>query len=1388
MANKPFAIQGADLTLGGVNLQAGTTGVVIPGVTRATSYVPEEVEDVADQTHAFNSPPIVIDHTYRSILNGDYSPSGYTEAEYAVTELDGDDFIDGIEIVSEGSGWDLTSANGAKNNNMWAYVGSEQNPFASFVNTDWIQIPFRVKIRAGEVETIGGGGSVSGLQGNTDYSPEEEGDVRYTLGINEDIALTIYQGDTGGPTALGPGISLGASIGAAHQRGVVAIGNDDVGYNSAPGGVYIGAQAGWFGDEGRPGPQGENAIAIGVAAAYAFAYDNSITLNATGNELNPTGAGLFIKPIQEGANATTLNYNTTTGEVTYSQGGGLAPQLTVSGGNLVASTNLAFEGTPGGFIAVVDSSTGDQTAQWFNAVTGDDLGNMYAVGTSDYGYQYVWAFNADSTVKWKVGIDDITGSDAYPFTVHWKNGFLTVGVKYYNGDYGSDDVAVIELSDSDGSVTDNSILSAELQSSNKYLYDSDVLADGSPVIVGQLEGEYSTVTATPRRESWASKQNILVVDNSNFSTIPAPWSNNGFQVQRDANDNNSWDNVTSLNWFKDVPVYTVTGSGGPQTYTEAIDYVDGHLRFQQGSGGPSYIELDTDWINGTGQNFLLSQGGAYTFDITIFGARVLFQMFGNWTNPTPGVSRAEGTVTQTLNGAFDAGTVYNVTLFTILQNRATTQLRYVPAGLTNGSATGGMIDSVDFLYYGNGYENNDVVKVRGSDIGGVDTITLTGTSNLNTANNSLYFLVEDYPGFSVVENGWRASGPGIDGWATLSNVQNAGGTLWRFDVPDGISLQAGETYTIDNNGNDVTITIFKYYGSLYPANYSGHVTDAQASTSRMEINSGVDYRGVENTSTYTAGTDYVSGTISVVFDTLSGNWLLGVDATNTAIIALLQNGDTLTDVGGVGNTINITSGPTIVGDNYAYVINDTSAFLGSGSSVPNFTTGNGTYPTTTWNIRSSLDGQAFIWTPNWQHTFGGGNYEYFTSVAYDDSDTSIFALGYFNDANGNTALFKFDQNGDKLWSKHIEDASQIGGDPGTVAVDNNGSVFVSAVNDNGWTVVTKLNSSDGTIVWQSVQQNSDNWDNFPQIGVDSNGDVIVAGAYYNQNDPQNTHYVWSVQKLHGADGNLAWARFFDDAEQYDMYEMYDNDCQVLSVVDTSIYFGGYVYDENDQWYQAIAVKLPTDGTGTGTYGRWIYSEDQDAQWSLNTGNVSITNLIITATDTLTLVNTGYSASTSNDAVGGVTASGFPVGGGGHITGVKGIVFDDGTTLETGGLSRHSTTQGGNSMTLDATMNGKFLHYNGNQGNSWIYVPGNTDVPLPIGFIVTIILDDYSGNQVYINNATGNSYDANINAVGFGANISNYWYIGGNGNTGVYTLLKVDTNRWVLSGPEITNDN
>lgn len=165
MANKAFAIQGADLTLGGVSLQAGTTGVVIPGVTQATSYKVEEVEDRGDQTVTFQAPPILID--YATYLDYENNGTSVGRAEYTVEELDDDGYIDEIQVTDQGS-YTAQESNYNDGNDLFAYTGTESNPFTSFVGADWTQVPFRPKMRAGEVESIGGGGGSSALEGLDD--------------------------------------------------------------------------------------------------------------------------------------------------------------------------------------------------------------------------------------------------------------------------------------------------------------------------------------------------------------------------------------------------------------------------------------------------------------------------------------------------------------------------------------------------------------------------------------------------------------------------------------------------------------------------------------------------------------------------------------------------------------------------------------------------------------------------------------------------------------------------------------------------------------------------------------------------------------------------------------------------------------------------------------------------------------------------------------------------------------------------------------------------------------------------------------------------------------------------------------------------------------------
>ena len=192
--------------------------------------------------------------------------------------------------------------------------------------------------------TVGGTPVAEGLVGvsSRENPSANSGEAIFKLGLNandqnfDDISLYVYKSSSGG----NPGISLGyfSNNTSIHSDGVLAIGNDDVGFNSKSGGIYIGYQAGWNNLEL---PQGENSIAIGAKAAYQFTPDNSITLNATGLELNPDQSGLFIKPIrQEIYSSYTVYYNPTSGEVTYAAT--TSPPVTYSSRAMTTDTALGL--------------------------------------------------------------------------------------------------------------------------------------------------------------------------------------------------------------------------------------------------------------------------------------------------------------------------------------------------------------------------------------------------------------------------------------------------------------------------------------------------------------------------------------------------------------------------------------------------------------------------------------------------------------------------------------------------------------------------------------------------------------------------------------------------------------------------------------------------------------------------------------------------------------------------------------------------------------------------------------------------------------------------------------------------------------------------------------
>ena len=139
------------------------------------------------------------------------------------------------------------------------------------------------------------------------------------------IAIGMYAGDSGqtnkavaigyeaGKTTQGTSaVAIGDNAGKTGQGGAsVAIGQGAGFSGQNNDAVAIGVSSGNFN-------QGASAVAIGYNAGLTNQAANSIVLNATGSVLqNTTASSLVVKPIRNAVNSNYLQYNSTSGEITY---------------------------------------------------------------------------------------------------------------------------------------------------------------------------------------------------------------------------------------------------------------------------------------------------------------------------------------------------------------------------------------------------------------------------------------------------------------------------------------------------------------------------------------------------------------------------------------------------------------------------------------------------------------------------------------------------------------------------------------------------------------------------------------------------------------------------------------------------------------------------------------------------------------------------------------------------------------------------------------------------------------------------------------------------------------------------------------------------------------
>ena len=438
---------------------------------------------------------------------------------------------------------------------------------------------------------------------------------------------------------------------------------------------------------------------------------------------------------------------------------------------------------------------------------------------------------------------------------------------------------------------------------------------------------------------------------------------------------------------------------------------------------------------------------------------------------------------------------------------------------------------------------------------------------------------------------------------------------------------------------------------------------------------------------------------------------------------------------------------------------------------------------TSFNIRQSTGDQGFIVTSNWTMTLGDGNDQEIHSISLDSVNNILYATGDFNTPGQNDyPVIAIDStNGEILWQKSFDDGSSWVGSVTLVADGANNCVYVPFENDYGQSCVMKLDL-DGNLVW-SVKFQNNNWNYYPQGAIDSNGDLVLVGTYniYNPTFDQWSNELFFT-KLSKTDGSQLWANSLtrNISQRNDIYFNYDVDNNWLNIVNDVVYAGGYTYDANNNYNVGLAVGVAADGSGLGDYDGWNYHSYDSLGINDITGDMTFSNTDYQPINQLAMELNQFSYSLTSDQPSWSTYS-TAIGGGSKVK------FEDGSEQSTAGISRHSKDGGGTSKTLSASMNGKFLYYDNsnNNSNTWLYIPSNADVELPIGFTVTVIVGNLNGYSIYVNN-NGNS-DVVIYHAGSSDGVNSYWMFASDGYPGIYTIMKVDTNTWMLAGPNIQVD-
>jgi hypothetical protein len=409
--------------IGDAKLSATTNGqLILPGVYDPALHQAVEVyaESGIAQERTWGNPATVtiIDaFTWRALGQtiSTLIPETWERATYSVI-LDGEGYITGGSVVTGGNEYSDIDINGVNNvatictDNMFVYIGSQANPFLSFVADDWTAIPFAVRCQATGVNlstTIGENVSYNDLLDLPDQNLNTTDNVEFA----EITATALNTADIANGTSLD--ITVGSDTWAFNNQGVLTFPNVAQFTSNNPAWP---SNIGWAQGLGKFLIDSVTDVVIqtdndgdGTLPTWTFGANATLTL-PSGGTVNLDGATLsateLVRNVEEDFNlksagtdgSIVLNWGVT--HVAYSN----KVTLDATGVKLTTDTNKNFTFSTDGSVTLPNNSiinagssaNGNASVGWKEFLAGPTIGwGLYAENDI-----YIQTFNDITKPTW----------------------------------------------------------------------------------------------------------------------------------------------------------------------------------------------------------------------------------------------------------------------------------------------------------------------------------------------------------------------------------------------------------------------------------------------------------------------------------------------------------------------------------------------------------------------------------------------------------------------------------------------------------------------------------------------------------------------------------------------------------------------------------------------------------------------------------------------------------------------------------------------------------------------------------------------------------------------------------------------------------------------------